>query len=579
MLTPGEEYFKEIWLVDFEYISPPGDLPQPVCMVAREFITGKEIRLWRDELLLCREPPYSIGEDSLVVAYYASAEFGCHLVLDWPLPVNTLDLFTEFRCITNGRPLPHGKGLLGALEYFGLDSISIDEKEKMRDMILRGAPWTENEQKDILEYCYSDVAALERLLTVFVPLLDVPHALLRGRSMKSVGHIEHNGIPIDTASLETLKTNWLRIQDLLILKIDSEYGVYEGRTFKRKAWEQFLQTNGIPWPTLESGEIDLKDDTFREMAKSYPIVAPVRELRNALSKMKLSDLAVGVDGRNRCMLSPFSSRTGRNQPSNTKYIFGPSSWLRGLIRPSPGRGIAYIDWSQQEFGIAAALSRDKLMMEAYQSGDPYLTFAIQAGGVPTDATKETHSVEREKFKSCVLATQYGMSHKSLSQRIGCTEFEAKELLRLHKQTYKKFWRWSDGVVNHADLNRKLWTTFGWEINYPSDINPRSARNFPMQSNGSEMLRLACCFATERGIKVCAPVHDAILIEFDLENEERDVAAAQEAMREASSLVLGCFELRTDVKIIRYPDRYMDGRGKKMWDTIWEIVESLPKEEE
>ena len=34
----------------------------------------------------------------------------------------------------------------------------------------------------------------------------------------------------------------------------------------------------------------------------------------------------------------------------------------------------------------------------------------------------------------------------------------------------------------------------------------------MQANGAEMLRLACCFATERGVRVCAPVHDAILIE-------------------------------------------------------------------
>jgi hypothetical protein len=57
------------------------------------------------------------------------------------------------------------------------------------------------------------------------------------------------------------------------------------------------------------------------------------------------------------------------------FIFGPSVWLRGLIKPPPGYGIAYIDWAQQEFGIAAALSGDPLMMDAYRSGDPYLAFA------------------------------------------------------------------------------------------------------------------------------------------------------------------------------------------------------------
>ena len=61
---------------------------------------------------------------------------------------------------------------------------------------------------------------------------------------------------------------------------------------------------------------------------------------------------------------------GTNQPSNTKYIFGPSTWSRGLIRPSLGMGLAYIDWSTQEFGIAAALSGDAAIIAAYESGDP-----------------------------------------------------------------------------------------------------------------------------------------------------------------------------------------------------------------
>ena len=108
------------------------------------------------------------------------------------------------------------------------------------------------------------------------------------------------------------------------------------------------------------------------------------------------------------MLSAFRARTGRNQPSNTKFIFGPSVWLRGLIQPPPGYGIAYIDWAQQEFGIAAALSGDPLMMEAYCSGDPYLAFAKQAGAAPPDATKATHKAIRDQFKSTVLAVQYGM---------------------------------------------------------------------------------------------------------------------------------------------------------------------------
>ena len=108
--------------------------------------------------------------------------------------------------------------------------------------------------------------------------------------------------------------------------------------------------------------------------------------------MRLNELAVGRDGRNRTILSAFESRTGRNQPSNTKYIFGPSVWLRGLI--TPGHGVAYIDWSRPEFGIAAALLGDTAMQAAYASGHPYLEFVKQAGAVPADATRKrtAHSV-------------------------------------------------------------------------------------------------------------------------------------------------------------------------------------------
>jgi hypothetical protein len=135
-----------------------------------------------------------------------------------------------------------------------------------------------------------------------------------------------------------------------------------------------------------------------------------------LSDLRLNALAVGPDARNRTLLSAFSSRTGRNQPSNTKFIFGASVWL-GLIKPPPGHAVAYVDWSQQEIGIAAALSGDRALQDAYLSGECYLAFAKQAGAVPHDANKATHGVQRNLFKQCMLAVQYGMEAPSLALRI------------------------------------------------------------------------------------------------------------------------------------------------------------------
>ena len=58
----------------------------------------------------------------------------------------------------------------------------------------------------------------------------------------------------------------------------------------------------MSWPTHENGTLDETDETFREMAGKYPQIEPLRELRYSLSKLRLNDLAVGHDHRNRAPL-------------------------------------------------------------------------------------------------------------------------------------------------------------------------------------------------------------------------------------------------------------------------------------
>jgi len=724
----GLDHYSEIWLVDFEFCCPPGETQTPICMVAHEYRSGRLLRLWADELAAMTEPPFPIDENSLFVAYYASAELGCFLSLGWPMPVRNLDLFTEFRCCTNGLPTACGNGLLGALAHFGLDAMAGSEKESMRDLAIRGGPFTETEKHALLDYCQSDVDALAKLLPKMESCIDWPRALLRGRYMTAAARMEYVGTPTDTETLGSLREHWAAIQGRLVKEIDKDYGVFipadsalnldtqwgqtvadvaasegidphalaeavnliwksrkEFNTERRKAiatarkatgltlnrigqwedkgrdsstypgldvsardlagqlpalgistgyrqnenyddtdysghlwevlreptpstirrddpevlaealamieasdttaavglysfsvrrWAEWLAANDIPWPRLDTGALDLTDDTFRQMAKQHPEVSPMRELRHTLSQMRLNELAVGSDGRNRCLLSAFRARTSRNQPSNSKFIFGPSCWLRGLIKPEPGTAVAYVDWSQQEFGIAAALSGDTAMMAAYESGDPYLAFAKQASAVPQDATKETHGQQRSQFKVCALAVQYGMGSKSLATSLGESEAKARELLRLHRETFPKFWAWSEAAVNHAMLRNWLQTVFGWRIHVGPNVNPRSLANFPMQGNGAEMLRLACCLATERGVRVCAPVHDALLVEGPAEEIEEVVSETQATMQEASEIVLSGFRLRTDAEIVRHPDRYMDDRGEKMWATVGSILDNM-----
>ena len=86
------------------------------------------------------------------------------------------------------------------------------------------------------------------------------------------------------------------------------------------------------------------------------------------------------------------------------------------------------------------------------------------------------------------------------------------LLNTHRRLYSVYWNWSEGAVSYAGLMRKIHTVFGWQLHVTHKTNPRTLQNFPMQANGAEILRLACIFLCEAGFEVCAPVHDAVLIE-------------------------------------------------------------------
>jgi hypothetical protein len=162
--------FEQIWCVDFEFISKPGEHPDVLCLCALELHTGQSLRLWEDQLGAA--PPYRIDDGAVFVCFSAIAECACHRSLGWPLPKHVIDLS---------------------------------------------------------------------------PML------------------------------------------------------------------------------------------------AYPKLESLRQLRHTRSKMRWIKLAVGADGRNRTVLWTHVSKTGRSQPKASKWIFSPAVWLRFLIKPEPGRAIAYID--------------------------------------------------------------------------------------------------------------------------------------------------------------------------------------------------------------------------------------------
>ena len=151
------------------------------------------------------------------------------------------------------------------------------------------------------------------------------------------------------------------------------------------------------------------------------------------------------------------------------------------------------------------------------------------------------------------------------------------MLNQHHELFTQYWRWSDDWVQHALQTGVMRTAFGWHCRTGIiEFNERSIRNWLIQATGADILRIACILATRHGIRLVAPVHDAVLIEAPLERIDADVALMREIMRRASRIVLnrdtsGTHELRTDYAIVRHPERYRDKRGIELWDEMMRLL--------
>ena len=112
--------FDTITVLDFEFHAPSGSRPAPICVVAHEVRSGRTMRRWHDAL--ATPLPFG-GPRDLVIAYYASAEIGCYLALGWPTPKNLVDLYTEFRLLSNDGEA-RGRSILDACAAFGLPTMT-----------------------------------------------------------------------------------------------------------------------------------------------------------------------------------------------------------------------------------------------------------------------------------------------------------------------------------------------------------------------------------------------------------------------------------------------------------------------
>jgi DNA polymerase-1 len=652
---------KNIWIADSEFHSQTksatglfdaeGGLQVPVCFVFFNPITDEEIRQSYTPGSPQPTCPISLAPETLFVAFSAQAELLTMLRLWGVMPARILDLEMEWLAINNEEytlkkmktearsankngdisPL----SLLGVCAIHGISTRDQGHKDAMRDLILRGAPWTGEESQQILDYCADDVydtAALlaamwERIQDVFYcreRIDGLKAALHRGRSMQGFAWMRHNGIPIDVEMNSRLTTHFEHIMDELYSEIRQEFPVFNEDSYDiaPSKWKEFLRKKGWldnpdhPWPMTKGGrkrdnrqpKRDVKR-TIPAMALVYPELKKLSTVLEIRSSTKLGlQFPVGSDNRHRVNFWAYGSVTGRCTPSSAQFMLaGGSPAFRHLAKPAEGEILIEADWSAQEIWIAAYLSGDRAMQKMLRGADPYISFGEMAGVIPlgsmqkfiddhgyekgVKACKKKYETERARLKAITLGVLYGKTVYTVASECGITTREAAVLLDTHKRNFPKFWQWISWMVNEALATHKITTKLGWQRwilpkkqrDAHRDDESRnkkiqnSLQNFQMQAHGAEMLRLACIYAAERGLAICAPLHDAIFAVAGIEDEQRAVADLRECMERAARDLLG-IAIPIEFFVTRYPDHFVPD-DKPMALVVWDkMMNALQKAE-
>jgi DNA polymerase-1 len=618
------DQFESVYIWDSEYVAIPGFHVSPVCMFATELRTGETFsRTWKAGELVTN--PLSFGPEALHIVFSASADLGFALAAGWGLPHNVLDLWVEYRNLTNGLLDAQGNklddSLLGACRACGIwDITPEDKKEFYRERVIAGFPFADDEMAQILDYCAGDVrmtAAVAHKIVARIGKID--EALFRGRCMKGIVCMEWNGTPVRLKTYERLRRNSQALQARVIRNFEAEYklGVFvvgdDGVVHQPKKnstdWVRRMGFNGRTW-TFNGEYASMDDKEVVEQkavvyAEQFPEIEQYRQAKKFLSIAKAEfKFAIGPDGWNRTPMMAFRGSASRSQPKTSENIGNSSKPIRSLLGPDrPGLVLIHRDITNAEYGIPAALARDAKRWDNYLYKDAYLVKAADLGYCDDTATKATHRELRNQFKGITLAGQFGQTPAGLAKALGISTRKAEKAMARENRRYPAYQAWLRENDENRAFTGYVETELGWRLWVPLDKTKsmssggnahllRRAINHQSQGNCAEILRLWICLMTERGILVCNSMHDSVFFVAEESRWEETDALAVQCLKEACEFVLGAgYILKSDRDVVFYAEdyrrdestgfhygHYQHEDGKKMWDKIMTALSELEAEQ-
>lgn len=369
--------------------------------------------------------------------------------------------------------------------------------------------------------------------------------------------IEAAGIRVDTGVLADLS----RHLGEALAKLTDKICTLAGREFNinspKQVAECFETLNIVSGRKTSTGRVSTSKAVLEELAHTHELPRLIIEYRE-LDKLKsvYTDALPGqiaADGRIHSQLNQTVAATGRLSSSEPNLQNIPirtelGRRIRRAFVAEPGNKLIAADYSQLELRLLAHITRDEMMLDAFQKGEDIHS---RTGRLVFGAKTDEELKEARRFAKIVnFAIAYAIEPWGLSQRVGISRQEARKVIDDYYATYKGVRRYMDEIPIQAREHGFVRSLYG-RIRPLAGINDRNANirraaereaiNMPIQGTASDIVKMAMLHVDEafrrEGLeaKLLMQVHDELLVECPEGQAERVAKTLKREMESAVEL--------------------------------------------
>lgn len=442
---------------------------------------------------------------------------------------------------------PGGKHGMDALarEYLNYEPISIEtligkkgkKQKSMRDV----------EAEPLVDYACEDADVTLKLRDALAPDVKGNNIFeeIEQPLMPVLAELEYEGVKLDKQALEDYSEDLGQRLEVLQKKIyelaEQEFNINSPRQLGEIMFDKLGLGRGPKQKKTKTGQYVTDEQTLTKLAYDHELPAEILAYRG-IKKLKstyvdaLPALINPNTGRVHTTFGQHIAVTGRLSSTNPNLQNIPIRTAdgrevrKGFIPRDADHVLMAADYSQVELRIMAAMSGDENMLKAFRDKEDIhrATAARVFGVAPEDVTSD----QRSGAKTVNFGIIYGISAFGLSQRMGISRTESKQIIEAYFSEYSGIKAYMDQCIEVAREKGYVETYFG-RRRYLPDIQSRNATtrgfaernaiNSPIQGTAADVIKIAmlkvqkALKAGKFRSKMILQVHDELV--FDVHKSE------------------------------------------------------------